>query len=170
MKGSCRRSFCLIATLVSHSAAVALDGESEINLFYNKSKAGVDVLDQLSHAYSSQRSTRWWPFVFFMNLLNASAVASSVVSRVLNKIENEPTDKKRKNFILQMSEELTYDQIKRRAQHLVGLSKPTQAIMMDVMRDPTMPGTSFQPHRSSVSPSRRGRCYDCPRKKDSKVK
>ncbi|CAH2103893.1 unnamed protein product [Euphydryas editha] len=49
------------------------DNESflpEIIAFYNKTKCGVDVFDQLSKKYSTSRKTRRWPLCIFYSLLN----------------------------------------------------------------------------------------------------
>lgn len=160
----------LLLSTRHHTATVDADGKSEINKFYNKTKAGVDVLDQLCHAYSTQRSTQRWPFSFFMNLLNVAGVAAFVIFRVMNNIDLEQTDKKRKQFILQMSEELTYDQIKRRA--TVGLSRETRSIIENVMHDATMPEGVATPEvvDAEPPPAKRRRCYQCPRNIDRKIK
>lgn len=46
---------------------------------YNKTKCGVDVVDQLCAHYNCARSTRRWPMVVFDCILNVAGVNSLVV-------------------------------------------------------------------------------------------
>lgn len=39
----------------------------EVLGFYNKTKGGVDVFDQLCKDYSVSRRTRWWTVAVFMD-------------------------------------------------------------------------------------------------------
>jgi len=52
------------------------DGEQkpEIINYYNKTKAGVDVLDKLVRAYSCKRSTRRWTVSLFFNVIDIAAL------------------------------------------------------------------------------------------------
>ncbi|KAK9708404.1 Transposase IS4 [Popillia japonica] len=47
--------------------------------FYNKTKAGVDVLDQLCCNYDVARNCRRWPLVIFYNLMNIAAINAMCV-------------------------------------------------------------------------------------------
>lgn len=49
---------------------------SQINKFYNKTKSGVDTMDQMVHEYMTKRKTNRWPFSFFMNLLDVANIAA----------------------------------------------------------------------------------------------
>ncbi|XP_046986337.1 uncharacterized protein LOC124556424 [Schistocerca americana] len=49
----------------------------EIIQFYNSTKRGVDMLDQLCHSYSCARKTYGWPLFLFYNLLNITGHSSS---------------------------------------------------------------------------------------------
>lgn len=51
--------------------------KSEINLYYNSTKGGVDTLDQLAHAYTSKRKTNRWPMAQFYNLIDVCGVAAN---------------------------------------------------------------------------------------------
>jgi len=46
----------------------------EMITFYNKTKIGVDLVDQLYEKYNVARNTRRWPMVIFYDLLNISAI------------------------------------------------------------------------------------------------
>lgn len=60
----------LISTLHNDKAIDVNSGplkKPEIITFYNMTKAGVDVLDQLSETYSVARKCNRWPLVFFFS-------------------------------------------------------------------------------------------------------
>nr|CAH7730727.1 unnamed protein product [Callosobruchus chinensis] len=85
----------------------------EMVTFYNMTKGGVDVLDQLCHNYDVSRSTRRWPMVLFYDLLNITAVNAFCIYRhhcaVINK------NPKRAEFLEALSWELIKPQIERRS-------------------------------------------------------
>lgn len=53
----------------------------EVITFYNFTKAGVDVLDELSGTYSVSRNSRRWPLTLFFSLLNTAAVNALVICK-----------------------------------------------------------------------------------------
>lgn len=69
--------------------------------FYNSSKYGVDVVDQMGRKYSVKAPSRRWPVHTFYNLLDLAALNCWILYRDLNgkKIS-------RREFILQLGEEL----------------------------------------------------------------
>ncbi|OWR55287.1 transposase [Danaus plexippus plexippus] len=50
--------------------------------FYNKTKGGVDLMDQLCHKYSVSRRTKRWPMAFFFGLMNIVGVNSYVLMKM----------------------------------------------------------------------------------------
>ena len=48
----------------------------EMVWYYNRTKGGVDKMDQLAHTYTVKRRTKRWPLVVFMNLLDIAAIAA----------------------------------------------------------------------------------------------
>lgn len=66
------KSVILLSTL-HHNVSVDLQNENKPHIicFYNATKGGVDVMDQLCHEYTVQRSTNRWPNAYFFNLINA---------------------------------------------------------------------------------------------------
>lgn len=159
------KSVIFLSTL-HHNGRVEEDGKAEINHFYNRTKAGVDVLDQLCHTYSVQRKTNRWPFSFFMNLLNVGAVAAFVMWRTANEKLNEPTRQERKHFLTRMYTELVHEHIIRRS--MVGLSKLQQQAIHDIVGDPNQPGPSGP--KKPKTKLQRKRCYMCPHSKARKIK
>ncbi|GFO07822.1 PiggyBac transposable element-derived protein 4 [Plakobranchus ocellatus] len=52
--------------------------KAEINVFYNKTKGGVDSLDQKVHSYMTKRQTVRWPLTFLRNRLDITAIAAYI--------------------------------------------------------------------------------------------
>lgn len=69
--------------------------------FYNKTKFGVDVVDQMTRKYSVKAGRRRWPLQVFFNILDLAAINVWILYK-------ECTGSKisRKNFIFQLAEEL----------------------------------------------------------------
>ena len=44
--------------------------KTETVLFYNKTKAGVDVIDQMTRKYSVKAASRRWPIHVFYNVID----------------------------------------------------------------------------------------------------
>lgn len=70
----------------------AIDGESEkqkqeMITFYNKTKIGVDLVDQLCQKYNVTRINRRWAMVIFYDLLNISAINTICIYKANNLIQ-----------------------------------------------------------------------------------
>lgn len=153
-------------------------GKSAINLYYNETKAGVDVLDQLAHTYSVQRQTNRWTNALFMNMINVAGIAAFVVYRNVNGITSEWRTQ-RKLFLNNLADELTYDHIIRRSK--LHLSKTHKRIIDVVIGDRVVASNEpqagpsnapevsaseeSQTEESGPSPAKRAKkhCYLCPR-------
>lgn len=129
----------------------------DIITFYNRTKTGVDLVDQYCQNYNVARNTKRWPMVIFYNLLNVAAINALCIYKA-NHTENIKI--KRIDFLQDLSWELIKPQIqfrstietlpielRRRAKILLG-EKDTVAIETE------------RPDGS------RGRCYDCGRTRD----
>lgn len=99
------KSVVLLSTL-HHSASANSDGKAEINTYYNCTKGGVDLLDQMCHTYTCQRGTNRWPLAFFMNLLNVSDIAAFVIYNTVYSIEQSVSSFQRKKFLIDLSDAL----------------------------------------------------------------
>ena len=53
--------------------------------FYNKSKCGVDVADQIARQYSVKAGTRWWPIAVFYNILGLAGINAFVLYKKTNR-------------------------------------------------------------------------------------
>uniref|UniRef100_A0A0K0EMM2 DDE_Tnp_1_7 domain-containing protein n=1 Tax=Strongyloides stercoralis TaxID=6248 RepID=A0A0K0EMM2_STRER len=49
--------------------------KSEINLYYNVTKRGIDTLDQMNHEYTVRRRTNRWTVAFFQNIIDVVGIA-----------------------------------------------------------------------------------------------
>ena len=59
-------------------------GESEKKIpekmeFYNKSKCGLDVADQMVRQYAVKAGTHWWPIAVFYNILDLAGTNAFVL-------------------------------------------------------------------------------------------
>ena len=81
----------------------SISKKPEVILFYNKTKGGVDTLDQMARTYSCKRMTRRWPLVIFYNMLNISAINAFIIGKQLGL---ESAKKGRRKFLIQLAKEL----------------------------------------------------------------
>lgn len=70
--------------------------------FYNSTKYGVDVVDQMARKYSVKAASRRWPVQVFYNILDLAAINAWVLYQ---EVTNKPVC--RRNFILQLALELS---------------------------------------------------------------
>ena len=54
----------------------------DIVLNYNRTKGGVDTMDQMCLNYTSKRQTKRWPLVIFNNMLDTSILALGVIFKI----------------------------------------------------------------------------------------
>lgn len=133
----------------------------EMITFYNKTKIGVDLVDQLCEKYHVARNTRRWPMVIFDNLLDISAINAIFIYNA-NNLNSKMT---RRQFIENIAWELLKPQIefrltitklprelRRRARALLGIEEPSISIIPENI------------------PNYVGRCYVCPRNKNKSTR
>lgn len=53
----------------------------EMITFYNSTKAGVDVVDELSASYNVSRNSKRWPMTLFYGILNIAAINACIMYR-----------------------------------------------------------------------------------------
>ena len=71
-----------ILSSLHHSTNIAESGKPEIAEFYNKTKTGVDTLDQKVRHYSTYHKTYRWPLAVFYNIFDISAYNSYILYKV----------------------------------------------------------------------------------------
>ena len=133
----------------------------EIIKFYNKTKIGVHLVDQMAGAYTCRRQTRRWPLKLFFNLLDVAALNACTIYRQVHP-DQQSTGGSRRRFLTVLADSFIFPRMKTR-QKLRQLQKATKEVMMRC-------GLSF----SNTSPPenillKRKRCSLCPHTKGRKV-
>nr|CAI5855241.1 unnamed protein product [Callosobruchus analis] len=122
--------------------------------FYNMTKVGVDLVDQLCQKNNVQRSTRRWPMVLFYNLLNIAAINSFCIYKYHRQALGH--DSARAEFLENLSWELIKPQIQRRAdiESLPRELRRRAKLLLDIPEETT---------EKADKTGSRGRCYQCGR-------
>ena len=71
-------------------------------IFYNKTKFGVDMTDQMARKYTVKAGSRRWPLQIFYNILDLAAINAWILYK-----ETTGKNIKRKKFLFQLAEELS---------------------------------------------------------------
>ncbi len=77
--------------------------------FYNNTKYGVDVLDQMARNYSVKSGSRRWPLEVLYNILDLAAINAWILYKTIMR-----KDLSHRNFILGLAEELRCKYIEKR--------------------------------------------------------
>lgn len=107
------KAVVLLSTM-HHDKAVDFDQDRkpEINLYYNKTKGGMDLLDQHVHAYMSKHQTLRWFLCYFFKLVDIAGVASFVIFTLQNPKSHKKKKHKKRLFLEEMSEQLVNPQVR----------------------------------------------------------
>ncbi|XDV54752.1 hypothetical protein PO909_022975 [Leuciscus waleckii] len=101
------KNVLLMSTLHRDAAISSQDHKKpQIILDYNKTKGGVDTLDQLVGTYTCRRKTNGWPMVIFFNMLDVSACNSFVLWTEMDPTWNKQKCFKRRLFLEELGEAL----------------------------------------------------------------
>lgn len=129
----------------------------EMITFYNSTKAGVDVVDELCASYSVSRNSKRWPMTIFYGMLNIAAINANIIFR-----ENQNNNTKRTEFIRNLGLALVYEHLRLRKDQRNIPTYIRQRISSQI-NEPLRPS----PQNAA---SRYVRCRDCPTKQDRKTK
>ena len=99
-----------MSTLHSDHKIDPISGKPQIILDYNKTKGGVDTLDQMCAIFSSGCSTKRWPTAAFWCLLDIISVNSFIIFKHFSSNRDiiPIQAKNRREFIYSLGEELTF--------------------------------------------------------------
>lgn len=127
--------------------------KSDINLFYNDTKGGVDTIEQMARKYTTKRSTRMadtrWPLSIFYIMLDIAALnAYSLLLLGFPKWNKKKTNRRRL-FLKELGLALILLNIEHRADNITGLS-------LSVLERKLV-----QPAPSRPSVAIKGRCHSC---------
>ena len=148
-----RKNVILVSSLHDDDAIDPQSGEQmkpEIITFYNQTKCGVDVADQMCASYNVSRNTRRWPMVIFYTILNIAGINSQVIY-----IGNNLEKKRRRLFLKELSHELVLEHLQRRSMNIVGIPFSLR-IRMQRFRP-----RIDQEKSQSPTTSKRRRCVTC---------
>jgi len=136
----------------------SVEKKPEVIMFYNQTKGGVDVVDELKGEYSVSRISCRWSLTIFFSLMNIAGINSQIIYR-----ENTGKILSRREFLKNLGNELTKPfMINRLQQPNLSISLRQQIIKMSGHK------TSVNVDQSSSSGSR-PKCTICPKKKNRKT-
>lgn len=155
------KNVLLLSTMHHDDAIDDSTGEAhkpEMITDYNRTKGGVDSVDQLCSSYNVARSTRRWPMTVFYGLLNVAALNAYIVYRS-NSVDPVNKYTGRRKFLKDLSRQLIEPYMIQRVS-CPHLSRETRR------QAARLSGVPFQEAVQNVA-NRRGRCVHC---KDRKTK
>lgn len=137
---------------------------------YNKTKSGVDVLDEMCATYSTSRKTRRWPLVIFFRLL----VIAGINSMVIYSRNNPKSTMVRREFLREIAVEMIKPAISRPRAAISSLPKRIKRNATKMTRDQRKNSESStkaaKQNEGSQGSECAGRCVKCPRSRDIKTK
>lgn len=131
----------------------------EIITFYNSTKGGVDVVDELKGEYSVSRVSCRWPLTIFFSLMNIAGINSQIIYR-----ENTGNVITRRNYLRSLGQELTKEFMINR------LDMPTLSIQLrnTIMKITGIKKQPTQPEQHGAVKERL-KCAYCPKNKNRKT-
>lgn len=156
----------LLSTMHNTEATDTTTGKPEIIEFYNKTKGGVDKLDQMCATYTCGRSTRRWPLCIFYCITDIIGVNSYIVYSHFHPEAKE--SKFRREFIKVLGYSLTENLMIKRL-HQKNLPRELRFSIINLTGIET---NSIQTDESLAGPSKapkfpksmnNTRCAYCPR-------
>lgn len=154
------KNVLMLSTMHKDGIIDAMSGEDckpEVITFYNKTKSGVDVVDNLKSLYSVARISCRWPLTIFFTLLNLSGINSHLIY-----FENVGDQMSRRNFLKNLAIELARPHQMKRANMM---TLPT-LLRMQIRSQLKLPEVEMCRTESTSS---REKCAFCPKKKNRKT-
>ncbi|KAJ4430073.1 hypothetical protein ANN_22282 [Periplaneta americana] len=141
--------------------------KTDVNLYYNETKGGIDSIDQMTRHHSVKRGTRRWPLSIFFTLIDIACLNGGTIFMKNNPDWNKKKHNVRRLYMLELGQQLVRPVVEERAKNIIGLQKPIISAIESVLGK-TLPSTSVVvPSGASYS---RGRCHLCLKTKSSKRK
>ncbi|KAJ4430410.1 hypothetical protein ANN_22626 [Periplaneta americana] len=139
--------------------------KTDVNLYYNETKGGIDSIDQMTRHHSVKRGTRRWPLSIFFTLIDIAYLNGGTIFMKNNPDWNKKKHNVRRLYMLELGQQLVRPVVEERAKNIIGLQKPIISAIESVLGK-TLPSTSVVvPSGASYS---RGRCHLCLKTKSSK--
>lgn len=140
--------------------------KTEIILFYNQTKGGVDTVDQMVGYYTCKRQTQRWPMVLWYNMIDIATLNVYSFFRAQHPDISTGITNARRHFLTELSKELVTPHMKSRLEGTPNL--PTY-ITEAMGRCGVTKAANQQQERSTEGQQKRKRCQMCPRNKDRKA-
>lgn len=131
----------------------------EIISFYNSTKGGVDVTDELSASYNVARNSRRWPLTIMFCLLNTAGINSQIVY----KFNTGDYKMKRRDYLKNLGLALVREHLQFRKDN----PRLTRSLREKINN---LTGEQSEEPPKKKQATARGRCSYCPRKVDRKTK
>jgi hypothetical protein len=104
-----KNKIVLLLSTMHHDNAIDSNNKPEIITFYNMTKGGVDVVDELKGNYSVARTSRRWPLTIFYSLLNIAGINSQLIYKA-----NNNCNINRREFLQTLGKQLTMGYLQQR--------------------------------------------------------
>ncbi|UYV68941.1 hypothetical protein LAZ67_6001730 [Cordylochernes scorpioides] len=154
LESSIFASWCRVESIIStlHHDANIDDSTGELKkpemiMFYNMTKGGVDMMDEMTATYNCARNSRRWPMVIFYSLLNIGAINSQIIHFANG---NASKVKSRRHFLKTLSLDLIEEMVKVRTMTtapctLTMVPTPTACTWIRLPSCGTTPGPPWGP-------------------------
>lgn len=129
--------------------------KSDIQLFYNSTKAGVDTVDKMVKQYSVRTLTRRWPMVHLHNLLDVTAVNSHTIWSINAKVSDQAMKHNRRDFLRALALQLAVENMQGRLRRPSGLSSDLLGLLEKYT------GLQRQNPARQTAPAARDYCARC---------
>lgn len=131
----------------------------EMISFYNLTKGGVDVVDEMSATYSVARNSRRWPLTLFFSMLNSAGINSQIIYTA----NNDNCRIVRRLFLKKLGFELIDEHVRQRMES-PRISRELRTVIRKIL------GENLEQLPKRSRPNQQSRCSECPRKRDRKTK
>lgn len=147
--------------------SVSFKKKPEIIKYYNKTKGGVDTMDQMVRTYSCKRRTRRWPMVLWYNVLDVATLNAYTIFTAHHPDYMGGVTNARRLFLKELVKELVMPYMKRRLEGMPLL----QSHIIEAMGRCGIEKQNTRPQEDirQEGQSKRKRCRICPAAKDRKV-
>lgn len=162
-----KKAVILLSTQHYTTEVSGKDNKPSAILYYNRTKAGVDIMDKMLGEYSTKRATRRWPLAFFFNMLDAACLAAYIIYTENHGLKTVQNRKKsgRRTFLLDLVEQMTSPAIENRSTSPAIYNKFKTRIAIECMLDRPIQikATPSEPvHREKDGRLKfQGVCYHC---------
>ena len=163
------RAVVLLSTMHNDDKLDDKTKKPEIIMEYNRTKGGVDSVDQLCHKYTVKRPTRRWPMCVFYGILDIAAVNTFIVFLHNNPDFHPKVTCKRRIFLESLAMDLMKPQLEYRRENPAGLGDHTRTAMSTVGYPVVCLPKPARPRTTRAAALKRKRCHYCPVSKDRKV-